>query len=249
MMPRADWSQRADLTERLDASDCPEIPLRRTLAHFKVMNRLVSRYPEILTQYVIHAMQRDPSREYRLTDLGAGGCDVSRWLIRRCRREGLRLTIVALDRDQRVLRYAIEANQDYPEIKSIQADALDTAAWGKPDFIFANHLLHHLPDSAGVELLQRIGQTQPRLYLISDIVRSRKAYWTFRLAFTFFFHGSFIVEDGLTSIRRSFNRHEVLQLIDRAGLTPRPQARFLAPARFLIAGVWLGSRSWKLLPH
>jgi 2-polyprenyl-3-methyl-5-hydroxy-6-metoxy-1,4-benzoquinol methylase len=230
---RPDWTRRSVAIERMESADAPEDRVFRTLDQFRIVNRLFARHPTALSRTVLRAMRRDPAREYRLTDLGAGGCDIDRWLVRRCRGAGLRLRVRAIERDPRIRRYAAAANAGYPEIEVVAADALDAAAWGAPDFVFANHLLHHLSDEAVVELLRRLDASGAR-YILSDLVRSRGAVLLYALFAGIFFRGGFLCEDGLISIRRGFTRAELNALIARAGLRRRPLLRRRFPFRWHI---------------
>ncbi len=224
------------MREYMDMPDCSEERLFRTLDQFRVTNRLFTRYRYILTRGVIKQMRRDPARSYRLADLGAGGCDIARWLIRRCRSEGLRLGINAIENDPRILRYAAAANRGFPEIELVQADALDFCSRSSPDFVFANHLLHHLPDDACIELLGRLARMPLIRYMLSDIVRSRTAASAFKVLAGPLFRDSFVCEDGLISIRRGFTPRELDLLIRRSRPACNPKLRFMPPARFLIEG-------------
>ncbi len=228
------WKRRGMQAECMDRSDCPEPELYRTLARFRMLNRLVTRYPRILTGGVLRIMRREPDREYRLADLGAGGCDIARWLIRRSRREQLRLKILAIERDPRIVRYALRANRKFPEIELVRGDAMDPETWNRPDFVFANHLLHHLPDAACINLLQRLEQAGIHHYILSDILRSRRAALGYGLLVAPFSQGSFLLKDGLVSIRRGFIRAELGDLIRQADLARPPRVRTLFPARFVL---------------
>jgi 2-polyprenyl-3-methyl-5-hydroxy-6-metoxy-1,4-benzoquinol methylase len=219
----------------MDRPDAPEALLFRTLDQFRVINPLFTRCRSTLSRTVLRAMRRAPGRAYRLADLGAGGCDIDRWLIRRCRRAGLRLTIRAIERDPRIRRYAAAANAGFPEIELVAADALDDAAWGAPDFVFANHLLHHLADDDIVTLLRRLADSGAG-FALSDIARSRWAPPLFAMAVAPFFRGSFVLEDGLTSIRRGFTRADLRELTARAGLADAVRIRARFPFRQVIEG-------------
>ncbi len=243
-MKLVNFSSRASIVEEMDRPDSPQIQLYRTLTHFQTINRLFTGYRGLLTRHVLQDMARDPSRSYRLADLGAGGCDIPRWLIRRCRKLGLRLTICAVERDPRVIRYARSANADYPEIEIIEADVLNDEPWNTADYIFANHLLHHLSNEDCTALIRRIDRSSPRQYLLSDLIRSPWAYYGFRLAVSLFFNYSFIVSDGLASIRRGFTVSEVRACL-RAAEPLHPVAVFRhPPSRFVVRGGTQGL--WRL---
>ncbi len=235
-MKRLDLSSRAAIVEEMDRLDSPQDRLDRTLAQFQFVNWIFARYRSLLTDSVLYDMAKDRSRSYRLADLGAGGCDIARWLIRRCRKLGLRLTICAVERDPRVARHAITANAGYPEIQVVEADVLNDKRWMGADYIFANHFLHHLSNDECIKLIRQIDHSGPRQYLLSDLIRSNCAYHGFRLAAPPFFRNSFIIHDGLASIQRGFTLHEVQALV-MAAAPVHPVAVFRhRPSRFVIKG-------------
>jgi hypothetical protein len=229
-------SSRAEIVEEMDRPDSSQDRLYRTLTQFQLVNRIFSRYRSVLTRSVLQDMANDPSRSYRLADLGAGGCDIARWLIRRCRKRGLRLAISAVEHDPRVARYARAANAGYSEIQVVEADVLNGELWQGADYIFANHLLHHLSNEQCIELIRQIDHSGPRQYLLSDLIRSTWAYYGFRLAAPPFFRNSFVVQDGLASIRRGFTLPEVRALLCAAAPVHPVAICRHQPSRFVIRG-------------
>lgn len=241
-----DFSKRAELVEEMDKPDCDQALLYTTLRRFEVTNRLFTRYRTVLRRHVLNDMRREPERTYQFTELGAGGCDVARWLVRVCRRENLKITVRSIDGNPRTVRYARRLNVGYPEIEVVEADACDPACWGKPDYLFAQHLLHHLPAAACVQLLQALGQASSRQFIISDLVRSRAAYHAFRIVARPLGVGSFIVDDGCTSIRRGFLESEIKQMVDAAQMQNPVTTYRLFPSRLVIVG---GTRNATQHPH
>ena len=229
-----DLSHRAELVEEMDRADSPEDRLFRTLAQFDPINRRFSRYRTLFNRYVLSDMTS--ARPRRLLDLGAGGCDIGRWLIRQCRKRGLELSITAMEHDPRVARYARAACRDYPEIEVVEQDIRDPLPLAKVDYVFANHLLHHLPDQACIALIRQIDRAAPRRYLLSDMLRSFWAYCGFALYTAPFFRDSFLVTDGLASIRRSFTLAEVGALLHAAQPVNSVVLHRLMPCRFAVIG-------------
>jgi 2-polyprenyl-3-methyl-5-hydroxy-6-metoxy-1,4-benzoquinol methylase len=231
-----DFSRRANLVEEMDRPDSSEEKLFRTLDQFGPVNRLFSRYRTLLDRYVIPDLAQDPSCPRRLLDLGAGGCDIGRWLIRRCRARGFLLKITAMERDPRVARYARIACRNYPEIEVVEQDVCAPLPLNGVDYVFANHLLHHLPDDACMELIRQLDRAALRLFLLSDMIRSPWAYYGFLLGAAPFFRNSFILPDGLVSIRRSFTLPEAGGLLRAANPAHAVTLHHLAPHRFVIIG-------------
>jgi len=235
-MKIVDLSSRADVVEEMDRPDSPQDRLHRTLDQFQRVNFIFSRYRGLLTRSVLQDMAKDRSRRYRLADLGAGGCDIARWLIRRCRARGLRLAIAAVEHNPRIARMAGDANAGYPEIQVVEGDVLNGGLWEGADYIFANHLLHHLSNEQCVELIRQIDRSGPRQYLLSDLIGSTWAHYGFWLAASPFFRNSFVLHDGPASIRRGFTLPEVrAPLCAAAPVHPVAICRHL-PSRFVIRG-------------
>lgn len=234
--PFHDFSRRADLVEEMDKPGCDQAVLFATLRRFELTNRLFTRYRTLIQRHILTDMRNHPEREHRLTDLGAGGCDIARWLVNVCRRENLRIRIQAIEQDPRCVRFARDANAGYPEIEVVEADACDPTCWGTPDYVFAQHLLHHLPDAACMQLLQALDQAAPRCYVISDLERNRTAYHAYRLVARPIGTGTFIVADGSTSIRRGFRESEIRQMSEAADLKHPVHIYRLRPSRLALVG-------------
>ncbi len=235
-MMALDFSRRGNLVEEMDRPDSSEETLFRTLDQFDRVNRLFSRYRTLLTRHVMTDMARQPARSRHLLDLGAGGCDIGRWLIRRCRGRGFSLKITAMENDPRVARYARTACEAYPEIEVVEQDVRAALPLTGVDYVFANHLLHHLPDRACIDLIRRLDQAAPRLYLLSDMIRSPWAYVGFLLSAAPLFRNSFVLPDGLASIRRSFTLREAGDLVQAANPVQPVTLHHVAPCRFAIVG-------------
>jgi 2-polyprenyl-3-methyl-5-hydroxy-6-metoxy-1,4-benzoquinol methylase len=150
-----------------------------------------------------------------MLDIGSGGCDLAIWLIDRCRREGIRLTITCMDHDARVVQFAKQRLARYPEIVSLHGDAL-TLAENPPatwDFVFSNHFLHHLSTPQVRHCLQQVVRACREQCIMSDLVRSRFSYALYTAVAKLLLRNSFAYDDGRLSIRKGFTKREALQLV------------------------------------
>lgn len=231
-----DFSRRADLVERMDSPECDQAMLLGTVRRFELSNLLFTRYRKVLRRHVLADMRRQPGRLHRLTDLGAGGCDVVRWMVRVCRRENLRIAVRAIEQDARIVEYARKASADYPEIEVLQGNACDPESWGAPDYLFAQHFVHHLSDEVVIRLLEDMDRVAGRCFVVNDLSRSQLAYVGFGLVAGMLGKGTYILEDGLVSIRRGFREAEIRQMVEAAGLTKSVSIERMAPSRLVIVG-------------
>ncbi len=81
------------------------------------------------------------------------------------------------------------------------------------DIIISNHLIHHLLDNELEQICSDVKYLSKQLVLFNDIERNRVGYRSFQLIAPLLFRNSFIVEDGLTSIKRSYRRNELKHVL------------------------------------
>ncbi len=203
--------------------------LVRTLRQIGLINLLLGRGRTLLRNRVLRRMRREPGRIWRLLDLGAGGCDLDRWLVRRCRRVGLRVRVTCLDHDPRVVGFARRACRGYPEIRVVEGSAREPGRLPRFDFIFASYFLHHLPDREILPTLRWIEGRARRGFLLLDLRRSRAAYLLFSLGARLFLHHSFALADGCLSIRKSLSLKELEECRKRLAAPDRARVRRMAP--------------------
>ena len=92
------------LAERMDDPGCDAGQLNRTYAQFGAVNGLVAGWRQVYRQYLRPRLS--PARPTTLLDIGCGGGDVPRALIRWAARDGFTLRITAIDADARAIAYA-----------------------------------------------------------------------------------------------------------------------------------------------
>lgn len=229
-----DFSRRLDVAEAMDAPDCDAAMLMRTVAQFRGINRLVSRYRTLLRRHVLADMQKDPARAYHLVDLGAGACDIAVWLLRRARRLGLRLRVTALDADPRVAAWAREWTAGEAGLTVVCAGAAEFPRFAPVDYVFANHFLHHLDDHAVRGILRQVQATAVRGFVLADIHRGWGAYLGVTVLNGLFFRRSFAYADGRLSVRRAFVPEELRGLFPAVAGGARMRVVKLFPARLAV---------------
>lgn len=200
--------------EKLELADLDAGRLRRTIRQFKLINSLFSASSRLVREHFFTIMEQEPQRTYTLLDVGAGGCDIAVRTAQEARTRGLKLKITALDRDTRILPFARHAIHDYPEIRIIEGDALELNRLDPFDFVFSNHLLHHLDwDEIAVFLESIIARTR-LAFVINDLKRSHWAYLGFSLFSGLLPLRSYHFHDGRLSIRRGFLAEELRGFIN-----------------------------------
>jgi len=173
-----------------------------TLAHVK---RLIAGIP--------------PHRGVTVLDVGTGGADVPRALVRAARRAGRRIRVFALDRDLRILGLARRAAARYPEIIFVQGDAVALPV--RPhsvDVVISALTLHHLEPGEAVRYLAEADRAARTGFVVNDLVRSRAAYVLVWLVTRVLARNRMSRHDGPVSVLRAYTPDEVRALCEKAGI-------------------------------
>lgn len=201
----------------MDDPFCDLAMLERTYERFGLVNAVVSGQRDVYRRWIRPRLRRRAAvgDVGRLLDVGTGGADLPRRLLRWARADGLPLEVVAIDPDERAIDFA-RRSPPMPglELRPVSTRALAVAGeWF--DVVTSNHVLHHL---TGQELGALLADSE-RLVAPGgvaahgDIERTRYGYAAFWLGTLPFepnvLRGSFIRPDGLTSIRRSHTAAEL----------------------------------------
>jgi 2-polyprenyl-3-methyl-5-hydroxy-6-metoxy-1,4-benzoquinol methylase len=225
------WSERLYAPELMDREDADVGRLRRTVRQFGLINRLFSRSLDILNRHVIVP---NLGRPVTIADVGAGGGDIMIRMARACRRVGLPLKAVCIDRDARILGDTARRCRPYPEIEVRQWDVRELRDLGPFDYVFCNNLLHHFADPEIPGILRTMYDAARRGLVVSDIRRSPSAYVAYSLFAGAFLHRSFAGYDGRLSIRKGFLEEELRAHAAEAGIGDGAQIKTLTPARLVL---------------
>ncbi len=192
--------------EEMDKPDCDPVLLDRTYAQFGLINATVAGWRRTWAQQIRPHLST--SRPSTLLDIGSGGGDMPRAFARWAARDGLPLSILAIDPDERAHAFAV-AQPPLPGLRFRRAFSAELVAEGERfDVVTSNHLLHHLSPEQLTGLLADSEQLTRGIAVHNDIERSRLGYLLFSLG-TLPLRRSLIRQDGLTSIRRSYTAAEL----------------------------------------
>ena len=227
-----------DAVEEMDRTDCDPARLDRTYTQFALVNRAVSGWRGIYLHRLRPLLSR--TAVTTLLDIGCGGGDVPVQLSRWAARDNLRLAITGIDPDPRAAAFAAHRNRAGVVFRRQTAAEL-LAAGERYDVVISNHVLHHLRPEELPGFLAESAALSNGVVLHNDLRRSAAAYALFS-AGALPLLGSYIRQDGLTSIRRSYTAEELraavppdwtvvprapyrnLLVLDRAAATPDPRA-------------------------
>lgn len=211
-MPPFLSGRNTTLTERMDDPNCDKQELFNTYRQFSVINSLISRWKKIYRTDIRPACQ-DLSKPYSLLDIGFGGGDLPIKIAQWAKRDGISLEVTAIETDPRAMEF-IQDRTIPNEVSFLQHSSGDLVKQNATfDFVISNHLIHHLTEQELHELLDQAEKLSTRKVLFNDIERSDAGYLLFNTLSRPVFRSSFITEDGLTSIKRSYTARELREAV------------------------------------
>ncbi|GGH92266.1 class I SAM-dependent methyltransferase [Arthrobacter liuii] len=193
--------------EEMDRPDCDARLLDNTYRQFGVINRVLSGWRKLYVGELRTTTNPD-QRPLTVLDIGSGGGDLAVMLARWAARDGKAMHVTGIDPDPRAARFARQRGS-IPDVEFREAHSSDLVREGASfDVVISNHVLHHLAPDELRQLLADSELLAARKALHNDLIRSPAAFALFSVAALPFRH-SFIREDGLTSIRRSYRPAEL----------------------------------------
>ncbi|MCA1803697.1 MAG: methyltransferase domain-containing protein [Rhodothermaceae bacterium] len=201
------------LRELMDDPECNLQLLENTYRQFGTINRLLAGWEKVYQRYILPHCK--PGQRYTLLDLGSGGGDLAVYIADLSRKYGQDLQVYATDPDQRAYLYALKNHRGRDVL--FLDDTLEKIALADMefDFVISNHLMHHLQEDELRTIMETAAGICVRSVIFNDIRRSTVGYLLFSTAIRPFFRNSFIIPDGLTSIKRSFTKSELDRVVPR----------------------------------
>jgi SAM-dependent methyltransferase len=167
-------------------------------------------------------------------DVGTGGADVPRGLVRCARSLGRGIRVVAVDRDPVTLEYARRASAGMPEVEVRRADAFDLPyPRASFDLVTASMFLHHFAHAEAVRLLAGFRRIARRAVLINDLRRHLVPWAFIGLAARATRRHPMFVHDAPLSVLRGFTVDELRTAAFEAGAASATVSRRL-PYRLLL---------------
>ncbi len=108
--------------ELLDLDEAPFDEVQDSLEDVRLVNRYLGGY-RVLLYYVRNFIKRQPlDKEFLVLDLATGSADQPTVVVDMARQLNIKIKVVALDINSKMLNYANEKIKAYPEIHLVQGD-------------------------------------------------------------------------------------------------------------------------------
>jgi 2-polyprenyl-3-methyl-5-hydroxy-6-metoxy-1,4-benzoquinol methylase len=229
-----DTTYRSDEIELMDDFKLEGETLRDTLNKLGNINKWLGGN-RITVNGVANLLKDKPKDQtYHIIDLGCGHGDMLRLIAKWAKKKGYRLELLGVDANLDAVNYAGELSVDYPNISFQCVDVFSEAFKKKNcDIMLATLFLHHFKDKEIIELLEIFQQNTTIGIVINDLQRSKLAYVLFQ-GLGLFISNKMVKEDGLTSIKRAFKKHDLVRFANRLQLKSQVKWRWAFRYQWII---------------
>ena len=239
-----DFTKRSSQIEIMDDPDLPWDDIAATLDELAFINSTLGGYTPSLRG--IDSLLPDGCQRVRILDVGTGGGDAPRRMLRWANRRGIEAEVYGIDVSAPTVEYAREKSPGQPNLEYHCIDVDDLKVDEPFDVVHAGLTLHHFDNQDAVRVLRKMYALARWGIVINDLHRHPLAYYSILWLTRFFSKSRMIKNDAPLSVLRAFTREELLRLVADAGLptaqivwrwafrwqvvVPNPTARLLTEA-------------------
>jgi ubiquinone/menaquinone biosynthesis C-methylase UbiE len=171
-----------------------------------------------------------------LLDVGTGGADIPRDLLRRARAAGLNLHVTATDVRPEIVDIARARSKGVTglEICLAQPGGLDFAD-NAFDVVQSSLLFHHLEPDPAIAMLREMGRVARLGVIVNDLDRRRRWWALAKLLGTFATRNEYTRNDAPLSVARAYRPDELSAMAAKAGLRDVQRVWARPPYRYGLA--------------
>jgi 2-polyprenyl-3-methyl-5-hydroxy-6-metoxy-1,4-benzoquinol methylase len=200
----------------MDDLECHGEVVDQTLRELEVINRLLGGDYVTITG-VAELIRKSGKNIFTIADLGCGGGDLAMKMIKWGKKKGVRLNVVGIDANPHIIDYA---RRQYDQV-SFEAMNIFSQDFKnrKYDILTATLFIHHFDDDQLVELLSSMKSQARTGVVVNDIHRHAFSYHSIKWLTRFFSKSAMVKFDAPLSVRRAFKKKELMEILERAGIS------------------------------
>ncbi len=207
---------RSEELEIMDDLDISGPVIDQTLRELNTINRRLGGNQISISAFKNFAK----GNEIKLADLGCGGGDIMAEMAKWSRKKDINASFVGIDANPHIVEYAKKNTRQYSEISYKPINIFsDDFQKEKFDLIHCCLFVHHFTTEELVVLFRQF-KNQARLgVIINDLHRHPLAYWSILFLTSLFSKSSMVKNDASISVARGFKKREIIEIMDRAGIS------------------------------
>ncbi|WP_462266676.1 methyltransferase domain-containing protein [Mucilaginibacter sp.] len=211
-----DLSRRTNEAEIMDDFNLPAAELNPLLKGLGNLNAWFGGH-----RMLIDALKNFPVQAgNHISDWGCGGGDGLKAIAAWAQQQNIPLTFTGVDAASAAITFAQKETAAYPNISYLQSDVMNPELQFKQfDIIISSLFTHHFGDEEWIALVKNMYQSAKRGVIITDLHRHWLPYYAVKFLSRYIIRNKMMEYDGPLSVRRSFTRKDLQQLLAKAGIT------------------------------
>lgn len=157
---------------------------------------------------------------FTIADLGCGSGDMLKRMATWGRKNKVSLILTGVDANNNIIDFAKQQSKKLPEINYTTSDIFSPEFKARSfDILHCSLFTHHFHDDAFVKLLAQMKKQAKLGIIINDLHRHFLAYYSIKYITKAVSRSEMVKHDAPVSVLRAFTRKEIINLLQKAGIT------------------------------
>lgn len=214
-----DLSHRSSEEEIMDDLESSGPIISQTLKELETINTLLGGNYVTLNGLDTLLNGEGKERTFTVADLGCGGGDILRLIADWGDRKKYSLQLIGFDANPNIITYA-EAHTPEPNIRYQSINIFSPEfKQQKFDVVVSTLFFHHFSSEQLAIFFEQLKKQVAVGIVINDLHRHWFAYYSIKWLTKLFSKSPMVVHDAPLSVARAFRKRELVEILEKAGLT------------------------------
>lgn len=214
-----DLSHRSREEEIMDDLESSGPIISQTLRELETINTLLGGNYVTLNGLDNLLNGEGDDRTFTVADLGCGGGDIMRLIAEWAFRKDYSLELIGFDANPNIIEYA-KAHTSEPTIQYECSNIFsDEFRQQKFDIVVSTLFFHHFSSEQLTIFFEQLKEKVRVGIVINDLHRHWFAYYSIQWLTKLFSKSPMVVHDAPLSVARAFRKKELIEILEKAGLT------------------------------
>lgn len=215
-----DFSIRSQQIELMDDLDCQGEVVDQTLRELETINTLLGGNYVTISGIKKLVKNNDALDPISIADLGCGGGDILRLISSWGKKKHLKMNLTGIDANPNIIQFAKNNSTLFPQIQyeamNIFSDEFNASRF---DIIIGTLFFHHFSSQDLTRFFEKIKYRANLGIVINDIHRHWLAYYSIKWLTGLFSRSAMVKADAPLSVLRAFRKKELIDILEKAGIT------------------------------
>lgn len=214
-----DFSKRSYDDELMDDLSCSGEVVHQTLKELETINTLLGGN-HVTLDGIAKLARHAQLKTFSLADLGCGGGDILRLIRKWAVKKNIKAQLLGVDANPNIVREAQLSTSAAEDIAFESINIFSPQFQSRTfDIVTGTLFFHHFTNEQLIHFFRQLSSQARVGFVINDIHRHWFAYHSIRLLTKGFSKSPMVQHDAPLSVMRAFSKSELVEIMQRAGIT------------------------------